>query len=171
MNHFHTDSKSNYITLFSSSPEQTEELGQIVGRVLPTNAKVALIGDLATGKTCFVKGVVKEICGNLWVHSPTFTLINQYGNPPKVLHLDCYRIYDEREVIDMGAEEWLSDNSICLIEWADKIINIIPLDIMYIYFFHSGNNKRKIEIHYSNTEFLEKLLNSIPTYYFEDKEV
>lgn len=146
-----------HLTVFTSSQEQTEELGHILGSCLKPNSKIALIGDLATGKTCFVKGVVKELCGNCWVHSPTFTIINQYGTPPKVIHLDCYRIKDEREVIDMGSEEWLSDDLICLIEWADRIINIIPEDAIFMYFYHIGNDKRKIEIHHSNQDFIKTL--------------
>ncbi len=155
------------LTLFTSSPEQTEELGHLFGKCLKPNSKVALIGDLATGKTCFVKGVVKELCGNCWVHSPTFTIINQYGIPPKVLHLDCYRIQDEREVIDIGSEEWLSDNSICLIEWADRIKNLIPSDAIIIYFYHTENDKRKIEICNADLTFLNDLSLKLPRYFYE----
>lgn len=149
----------------TSSPEQTEEFGHIFGQCLKPNAKVALIGDLATGKTCFVKGIVKELCGDCWVHSPTFTIINQYGNPPIVLHLDCYRIQDEREIIDIGSEEWLSDNLICLIEWADRIINIIPSDAIFMYFYHIENDKRKIEIHNLNPDFTNELIQKLPHHF------
>ncbi len=83
--------------------------------------------------------------------------MNQYGTPPRVLHLDCYRIQDKREVIDMGSEEWLSDNLICLIEWADRIIDIIPEDAIVMYFYHMENDRRKIEIHHSNLDFIKTL--------------
>lgn len=155
------------LSLYTSSPEQTEELGRIFGRHLSPGTKVGLIGDLATGKTCFVKGVVKELCGDCWVHSPTFTLINQYGKPPRVLHIDCYRIQDEREIIDMGSEEWLSDNLICLIEWADRVIHIIPDDAIYIYFYHVQLNKRKMEIYNTSPHFLCTLKQNIPPSFYE----
>ncbi len=155
----------HHLTLFTSSPNETEELGYIFGNCLKPNAKVALIGDLATGKTCFVKGIVKELCGNCWVHSPTFTIINQYGTPPKIIHLDCYRIQDEREVIDMGSEEWLSDNLVCLIEWADRIIRIIPEDAIFMYFYHIENDKRKIDIYHSDPLFIKLLEPKLPKHF------
>lgn len=163
----YTNNQNNkpHLTLFTSSPEQTEELGCIFAGLLKANTTVALIGDLATGKTCFVKGIVEELCGNCWVHSPTFTLINQYGTPPKIIHLDCYRIQDEREVIDMGSEEWLSDNLVCLIEWADRIIHIIPEDAIFMYFYHIENNKRKINIYHSDPFFIKLLEQRLPKHF------
>ncbi|HOK09273.1 MAG TPA: tRNA (adenosine(37)-N6)-threonylcarbamoyltransferase complex ATPase subunit type 1 TsaE [Candidatus Hydrogenedens sp.] len=162
-----TSSNNAYITIITSSPEQTEELGHHFAKCLNSNSKVALIGDLATGKTCFVKGVVKALCGDCWVHSPTFTIMNQYGNPPKVLHLDCYRIKDAKEIIDIGSEEWLSDNLVCLIEWADRIINIIPPETIFMYFYHIENDKRKIDIYHSHHDFINNLLQHLPSYFLE----
>ncbi|MGC8738188.1 MAG: tRNA (adenosine(37)-N6)-threonylcarbamoyltransferase complex ATPase subunit type 1 TsaE [Candidatus Hydrogenedens sp.] len=161
------NSSDALLILQTSSPAQTEELGRIFGKCLQPDAKVALIGDLATGKTCFVKGIVKEICGDCWVHSPTFTIINQYGNPPQVLHLDCYRIQDEREIIDIGSEEWLSDNVICLIEWADRIISIIPSNTTFLYFYHIENDKRRIEIFNLNSNVFNTLTEKLPGHFLK----
>ncbi len=157
------------ITLYTSSPEQTEELGHIIGKCLHAGSKLALIGDLATGKTCLVQGIVKELCGNCWIHSPTFTIMNQYGTSPVILHLDCYRIQDEREIIDIGSEEWLNDDSICLIEWADRITNIIPPDTIYMYLYHINNDKRKIQITDPESQIIDKLINLLPPIFLNNE--
>lgn len=162
----HSSNKSQHtkqsITLYTTSPEQTEQLGNIIGKCLHAGSKLALIGDLAAGKTCLVQGIVKELCGNCWVHSPTFTIMNQYGTSPVIFHLDCYRIQNEREIIDIGSEEWLNDESICLIEWADRITNIIPSDAIYIHFYHINGDKRKIQIIDQKSQIIDKLMNLLP---------
>ncbi len=153
------------IEIISKSWKETELLGSTFGKVIEGEQGIvlALTGELASGKTCFVKGLVKEICGEWWVHSPTFTLVNFYGNPPKVIHIDCYRIASPRELISIGAEELISSEAICVIEWADKVREILPQDYISIHFEHIDENTRKISISIPSEkfeQFLRDLLSS-----------
>ncbi|MCA1801833.1 MAG: tRNA (adenosine(37)-N6)-threonylcarbamoyltransferase complex ATPase subunit type 1 TsaE [Rhodothermaceae bacterium] len=117
----------------STSPEETDRLAASVASTLKPGDVVCLYGDLGAGKTRFVKGVAAffGIDQNM-VSSPTFTLINEYPADIPVYHFDCYRINDVREAIDIGTEDYLYGNGICLIEWAEKIEAIIPDDALHI---------------------------------------
>ncbi|MCX8065639.1 MAG: tRNA (adenosine(37)-N6)-threonylcarbamoyltransferase complex ATPase subunit type 1 TsaE [Candidatus Hydrogenedentes bacterium] len=136
------------IEILSRSWQETEHLGTTVGKLLKGISPVtlALSGELASGKTSFVKGLVKEICGEWWVHSPTFTIVNVYGTPPKVIHIDCYRISSYRELVSIGAEELIGSECICVIEWADKVKELLPADHISIHFEHIDETSRRILI-------------------------
>ena len=117
----------------STSPEETDRLAASVASTLKPGDVVCLHGDLGAGKTCFVKGVAAffGIDQNM-VSSPTFTLIHEYPAGIPVYHFDCYRINDVREAVDIGTEDYLYGNGICLIEWAEKIEAIIPEEALHI---------------------------------------
>ena len=96
----------NLWTTVTRSQEETERLGAMLASLLPPGAVVALRGELASGKTCFVRGMAaglagdKELAGR--VHSPTFTLVNQYGDSPTLYHVDLYRLSGPEEVAGLG---------------------------------------------------------------------
>lgn len=129
--------------VLSTSPEQTDNLAASVASTLKPGDVVCLHGDLGAGKTHFVKGVAACFGINPdMVNSPTFTLINEYSGSISVYHFDCYRINDVREALEIGAEEYLYGNGICLIEWAEKISGIIPEDALHISIAKIGKSER-----------------------------
>lgn len=84
-------------------------------------------GEMGAGKTTFIKALVKEIGSSDEVSSPTFSLVNEYEIPNgKIFHFDLYRIKSEEEALDFGIEEYLDSGNLCLIEWPDKIRNLLP---------------------------------------------
>ena len=105
-----------------------------------------LNGDLASGKTTFIKGLMKAMKYKEMVNSPTFTLINEYDAKIKVVHIDCYREKDINRWIDIGILEYFNSNSIILIEWPEIIKEILPIDTRYINFENLGDDKRRIKI-------------------------
>jgi len=82
--------------------EETESLGTHLAALLPPGAVVALHGDLATGKTCLTRGMARHFAGNTPVHSPTFTLVNEYGKDRILYHLDLYRLGSAEELLTLG---------------------------------------------------------------------
>ncbi|HUL43134.1 MAG TPA: tRNA (adenosine(37)-N6)-threonylcarbamoyltransferase complex ATPase subunit type 1 TsaE [Bacteroidota bacterium] len=109
------------------SVEETLRVGREFSKRLHPGSTVALYGDLGTGKTHLIKG----ICGGLGVHehvaSPTFTIVNEYVHGDvKVCHIDCYRLKSEKELVDVGFEEYISRRNIVLIEWADRVQSLLP---------------------------------------------
>jgi tRNA threonylcarbamoyladenosine biosynthesis protein TsaE len=135
-------------TIISTSPETTQESGRILGSQLNKNDIVAFFGDLGAGKTTFIKGLVEEVNGTCKndVTSPTFVYMNIYAGSVDLYHFDLYRLKDEKQFMHMGFEEYLSNDGICLIEWAEKIKSNLPKNVIAISITHMGENKRKITI-------------------------
>jgi tRNA threonylcarbamoyladenosine biosynthesis protein TsaE len=109
-------------TLISHSPADTEALGEKLGRAAQRGWVVALSGDLGAGKTQFVKGVARGLGISSRVHSPTFTLVAEYGGGRlELFHLDLYRLETPAQVLSAGIEEFLQPDGVAVIEWAERL--------------------------------------------------
>ena len=109
-------------TFISHSPAETEALGEKFGRVAPAGAVFALTGGLGAGKTQLVKGIARGLGIPARVHSPTFTLVNEYdGGRLKLFHLDLYRLETREQILSAGLEEFLRPDGVAVIEWAEKL--------------------------------------------------
>lgn len=108
----------------SHSPADTEALGERWGRAAQSGLVLALSGDLGAGKTQFVRGLARGLGISSRVHSPTFTLVNEYGGGRlKLFHLDLYRLETREQLAGAGVEEFLSPDGVSVIEWAERISN------------------------------------------------
>jgi tRNA threonylcarbamoyladenosine biosynthesis protein TsaE len=106
----------------SHSPTETEALGEKFGRAAQQGFVFALSGDLGAGKTQFVKGLARGLGISARVHSPTFTLVNEYGGGRlKLFHLDLYRLETLEQIRSAGIEEFLSPDGVAVIEWAERL--------------------------------------------------
>jgi tRNA threonylcarbamoyladenosine biosynthesis protein TsaE len=109
-------------TFTSHSPEETLALGEAWGRAARRGDVFALSGDLGAGKTQLVKGIALGLGSAARVHSPTFTLLNQYdGGRLPLFHLDLYRLNSPQQVIGAGLEPYLADpDGVTVVEWAER---------------------------------------------------
>ncbi len=119
--------------LISKSEGETIRLGSEFARQLKKGNLVAMYGDLGSGKTQFVKGICSAFSVKEVVNSPTFTIVNEYhGTAPNsketfpIFHIDLYRLKNMEEIFGIGFDEYLESGGICLIEWAEKLGDIIP---------------------------------------------
>jgi tRNA threonylcarbamoyladenosine biosynthesis protein TsaE len=111
-------------TFISHSPADTESLGEKFGRAAERGLVIALSGDLGAGKTQLVKGIARGLGISARVHSPTFTLVNEYGGGRlKLFHLDLYRLETQAQILSAGIGEFLSPDGVAVVEWADRIAN------------------------------------------------
>lgn len=109
-------------TFLSHSPAETEALGERWGRAAEHGSVLALSGDLGAGKTQLVKGIARGLGVTVRVHSPTFTLVNEYGGGRlKLFHLDLYRLETPAQILSAGIEEFLLPDGMAVIEWAERI--------------------------------------------------
>jgi tRNA threonylcarbamoyladenosine biosynthesis protein TsaE len=109
-------------TFISHSPAETESLGEKFGRAAERGFVFALSGDLGAGKTQFVKGLARGLGISARVHSPTFTLANEYGGGRlKLFHLDLYRLETRAQILAAGLEEFLQPDGVAVIEWAERL--------------------------------------------------
>jgi len=122
--------KNTKIEIISESAAQTEELASFIGKTLREGDVLALSGELGSGKTCFASGLARGlgVSDQYRITSPTFTLINEYPARCKLYHFDVYRLNSYSEFEDLGYEEYFCANGVVVIEWAEKIIQILPDD-------------------------------------------
>lgn len=109
---------------------------------------VALCGDLGAGKTHFAKGIVAGLGGDpLEVSSPTFTLVHEYrdGRLP-VYHFDFYRLDAAMELRSVGWEDYLREDGVLLVEWADRFLEELPSDAIRVHFFIGEGDTRTLEV-------------------------
>lgn len=113
----------------SHSPEETYEIGRMMARAAEPGDVFALEGDLGAGKTVFTKGFARELGVKGAVNSPTFTILQIYdeGKLP-LYHFDVYRIEEPEEMEEIGFDDYIYGEGVCLIEWADQIEDILPED-------------------------------------------
>jgi len=127
-----------------------QQLPQIAKELLQfSKYKIVLFyGDMGVGKTTLIKEIVKQLGVSDTVSSPTFSLVNEYHtkNNEKVYHFDFYRIDNEEEAMDMGIEEYFYSDSWCLVEWPNKVENLLPLKSVIVTITTTNNQQRTIEI-------------------------
>ena len=106
----------------SHSPAETESLGESWGRDAQSGLVIALSGDLGAGKTQLVRGLARGLGVTTRVHSPTFTLVNEYNSGRlKLFHLDLYRLETPEQLYSAGIEEFLKPDGVAVIEWAERL--------------------------------------------------
>ena len=140
--------KNTKIEIISVSAEQTWEIARFIGGKLRKGDVLALSGELGSGKTCFTGGLARGLGVNekYQITSPTFTLINEYPARFKLYHFDVYRLNGYSEFEDLGYEEYFCSDGIVVIEWAEKIVQILPANTFFISFEYIDENRRKIII-------------------------
>jgi tRNA threonylcarbamoyladenosine biosynthesis protein TsaE len=110
-------------TFISHSPAETGSLGERWGRAAQRGLVIGLSGDLGAGKTQLVKGIARGLGITARVHSPTFTLVNEYGGGRlRLFHLDLYRLETRGQIVSAGLEEFLQPDGVTVIEWAERLL-------------------------------------------------
>ena len=141
---------------FSNSPADTQDLGEKMGKCLKPGAVMALTGELGSGKTLLTRG----ICAGLGVplrqvNSPTFVLVNEYNGRLPVYHMDLYRLGDTAEVVDIGLLDYLARGAagLIVIEWAEKILSMLPAGYLSINIDVLSARRRKISLSAEDDKF------------------
>lgn len=137
----------------SKNAEETQKIGEILGRTIRGGTAIALTGDLGAGKTTFVKGLAKGLGVKSTVTSPTFLLIKKYSIQKvrsmveSFYHIDCYRLENEKKLQFLGIEEILNDKrAVVAVEWPEKIKKLLPKSVIKIKFSWTSEKERKISI-------------------------
>lgn len=120
-------------------------LGAQIARRLDLHGFIALYGDLGSGKSVFARGAASAF-GVTHVSSPTFTIVCEYPTEPKLFHFDAYRLSDSDELFAIGFEDYLSENALLLMEWANLVREALPADRLDISIAGSGMDARALTI-------------------------
>ena len=112
--------------IYSQNEEELISIGQKLGRLLDSGDIIVLSGDLGAGKTTLTKGIAKGLDVLQMIKSPTYTIVREYEGRLPLYHLDVYRIGDIEEMDEIGYEDYVYGEGVCLIEWANLIEEILP---------------------------------------------
>ena len=136
----------------SNSPVETQALGLSIARGLGPGRALAMRGALGAGKTCLAKGIARGLGVSEELTSPTYTIVAEYearpaGGPPLPLyHIDAYRLSGQDDFEALGGRDLLYGGGICLIEWADRILEAMPPDTIFVEIEITGENGRSVRV-------------------------
>lgn len=140
----------------SSSPAATQSLGKKIGERLAAGSILALSGELGCGKTWLTRGICEGLGVPLrQVSSPTFVLVNEYKGRLPVYHMDLYRLGSIDDGFEIGIMDYFNraESGIMVIEWAEKMISLLPADILSVKYDILGPKKRKITFSSASDKF------------------
>jgi tRNA threonylcarbamoyladenosine biosynthesis protein TsaE len=146
------------LTLSTQGPDETIDLGRQLGNELLAGDLVALVGDLGAGKTCLVKGIARglDVPESSYVRSPSFVILNIYPGRHPLYHLDLYRIHSQAELEDLGYREFFYGEGVTVIEWADKIDDLLPQERLNVRLDFQNETGRAITLEGIGNRYQER---------------
>jgi len=134
------------LQLNSHSPEQTQRLGVQLGELAQAGDVFLLSGSLGRGKTCLTQGIAWGIGVKEYAFSPSFVIVREYYGRLTLYHIDFYRLNSIGEIVDLGLDEYFNGNGVCVIEWADKGIAMLPQENLFIRFSYISDTERSLSL-------------------------
>jgi len=130
----------------TQSVAETVELGKTLSKEMSAVSVIALYGDLGAGKTAFVSGVAQGLNCLQRASSPTYNIVNEYYGTRRICHFDMYRLSDSSQLYEIGWEEYLDSDALCITEWSENIEDALPQDAWRIYITKTSENGREIKV-------------------------
>ncbi len=130
----------------SHSPDETQALGERLGRALAAGDVVALAGQLGAGKTAFVQGLARGLGVRGRVSSPTFTSVNEHEGRVPLFHVDFYRLESAAELDHIGFEDYFTRGGVVVVEWADRFPAALPRERLEVRIAITGDEERTLTI-------------------------
>jgi len=147
----------NCLELISHNPEQTQKFGVSIGEVALPGDIFLLIGGLGTGKTCLTQGIAWGLGIKEYAVSPSFVLVRElYGRLP-LYHIDLYRLDRIEEILELGLDEYLYGSGVCVVEWAEKGLAMLPAEHLLIQISYLSDTERSFQLKPSGQRYREIL--------------
>lgn len=135
------------MTFQTHSSEETIALGEKIGALLKPGDIIAMTGTLAAGKTTITKGIAKSLGVKDTITSPTFCLISEYaGTKMPLYHMDVYRLDSDEDFINLGVDDMLFGEGVCIIEWSEKVERELPKNTIWMTITPAEDGTRTITI-------------------------
>ena len=137
------------LELTSDSAARTRGLGAQLGQHLRGGEVICLVGDLGAGKTTLTQGIGRGLGIDVPIISPTFTLIREYPSPadrPWLYHIDFYRLEGLQEFATLGLDDYLYGEGVCVIEWAEKAVMLLPGNRLWITMSYASRGTRRLQL-------------------------
>ena len=145
----------SYLELISHNPEQTQKFGVFIGELALAGDIFLLVGSLGTGKTCLTQGIAWGLNIKEYALSPSFVIVRElYGRLP-LYHIDLYRLDHIEEIAELGLDDYLYGNGVCVVEWAEKGLDILPTEHLLIQISYLSDTERSFQLNPSGQRYLE----------------
>jgi len=147
----------NSLKLITHSPEQTQRLGTSIGELARPGDVFLLVGELGAGKTCLTQGIAWGLGIKEYTLSPSFVIMRElYGRLP-LYHIDLYRLDNIEEIADLGLDDYLYGNGVCVVEWAEKGLSILPVEYLLVEISYLSDTERNFELKPGSQRYREML--------------
>lgn len=149
------------LTVDSRSVEETVALGERLGKLAGPGDFIALTGELGSGKTQFARGLAAGLGVDpaVPVTSPTYTIMNLYAGRLPLYHFDLYRLAGDQEVAELGFEEYFYGAGVCIVEWAERLRDLLPEEHLAIFFSYRDDTGRSISLEPHGARYQEIVKN------------
>jgi len=145
------------MNILSHSPEETQSLGRQLGRLAQAGDLLLLVGSLGAGKTCLTQGIAWGLGVEGYATSPSFVVINQYWGRLPLYHIDLYRLDSMDEIVELGLEDYLYSTGVCVVEWAEKALAVLPTEHLLIAMSFLSDTSRNLVLKPNGQRYLEML--------------
>ncbi|MBE9513247.1 MAG: tRNA (adenosine(37)-N6)-threonylcarbamoyltransferase complex ATPase subunit type 1 TsaE [Chloroflexi bacterium] len=150
--------EKNHLDLISPSPQETQKIGVRIGELAQAGDVFLLVGNLGTGKTCLTQGIAWGLNIKDYALSPSFVIMRElYGRLP-LYHIDLFRLERVEEIEDLGLDDYLYGNGVCVVEWAEKGLQLLPPEHLLIEIGYLDDTKRGFHFKPSGRRYQELLM-------------
>lgn len=152
------------LNLVTESPEETQRLGNRLGKLAQVGDVFLLVGGLGAGKTCLTQGIAWGLDIEGYATSPSFVVVNQYQGRLPLYHIDLYRLDRLEEVIELGLDDYLYGRGVCVVEWAKKALDMLPKEHLLVEMSYLSDTSRNLVLKPVGERYVELLsqLNTAP---------
>ncbi len=145
------------LEIVSNSAEETRKIGMKLGKLAASGDVILLVGSLGAGKTCLTQGIARGLGIDEYTTSPSFVLVREHRGKLPLYHMDLYRLDRIEEVTQLGLDDYLYGNGVCVVEWADKGLSVLPEEHLLIEMQIVSPMKRNLSFMPKGTRYLEML--------------
>ncbi len=134
------------LELISHSPEQTQKLGVRIGELSLPGDVFLLVGDLGVGKTCLTQGIAWGLNIEGYALSPSFVVVRELQGRLHLYHMDLFRLDRIEEIAELGLDDYLYGKGVCVVEWAEKGMSVLPAEHLLIRISHLSDTERSFQL-------------------------
>jgi tRNA threonylcarbamoyladenosine biosynthesis protein TsaE len=136
----------NHLEIISHSPEETQKIGVSIGKLALPGDNFLLVGGLGAGKTCLTQGIAWGLDIKEYAASPSFVVIRELKGRLPLYHIDFYRLDHLDEIAELGLDDYLYGNGVCVVEWAEKGLSLLPPEHLLIEMNYVSDTERSLKL-------------------------
>jgi tRNA threonylcarbamoyladenosine biosynthesis protein TsaE len=149
--------KLDHLDVVSNRPEETQEIGVLIGELARAGDVFLLVGELGAGKTCLTQGIAWGLDIRDYALSPSFVIVRELAGRLRLYHIDLFRLERLAEIDDLGLDDYLYGDGVCVVEWAEKGLALLPTEHLWIEITFLDDTQRSLRFKSSGARYRELL--------------